>query len=80
MRMVFPCTVCNAMLTFSVFDADARLFPSAGRDNIQQGRNSRRDNCRKTLCNNMKAAHLILFIPSQLVPVENDQNVLLSAH
>lgn len=36
-RLVFPRTVCNVMLTFGVFDADARLFRSAGRDNIQKG-------------------------------------------
>lgn len=77
-RLVFPRTVCNVMLTFGVFDADARLFSSAGRDNIQKGTVGG-TNVGKDCVYNMQAAHLILFIPSQLVPVENDRKVLLSA-
>lgn len=78
-RLVFPRTVCNVMLTFGVFDADARLFRSAGRDNIQKGTVGG-TNVGKDCVYNMQAAHLILFIPSQSVPVENDRKVLLSAH
>lgn len=78
-RLVFPRTVCNVMLTFGVFDADARLFRSAGRDDIQKGTVGG-TNVGKDCVYEMQAAHLILFIPSQAVPAENHRKVLLSAH
>lgn len=78
--LVFPLTVCYVLLTFYVFDDDARLFRSAGRDNTREetvgGTNLGKDCC----VYNIEAAHLILFNPSQLVPVENSQNVCLPAH